>query len=78
MKYLIIIPLFISCTNTDLASLKALGTPGSIECYSGTKLIYSGKATGRIQTVEHSDGWEFQEEKTMAFIRVTGACVIRN
>lgn len=67
-----------SCTDTDRASIEALGRPGHIECWSGEHKIYEGKASGRIQTVQNSDGWEFKEKGTGAFVRVSGPCVIRN
>lgn len=67
-----------SCTDTDLASFDAYGKSAKIICYSGGKVTYEGFSSGRIQTVQNSDGWEFQELDTKAFIRVSGACVIRN
>jgi hypothetical protein len=68
----------LACTDTDRASIVAFGSPGHIQCYSGGALIYEGDSTGRIQTVTNSDGWEFQEAKTGKFVRVSGACVIKN
>lgn len=79
MRYAILVALFfVGCTDTDKASFEALGTPGSIKCYSGNLTIFSGKSTGRIQTVHGSDGWEFKDAETGKFIRVSGACVIEN
>lgn len=77
MKPLLLILLFAGCTDTDRASLSAYGRSGHIICYSGGKVIYEGDATGRIQTVDGSDGWEF-EENSGKFIRVSGDCVIKN
>lgn len=70
--------LIASCTDTDRASINAYGNPGIISCYSGGKLIFEGSSTGVIQTVSHSDGWEFKDSKTGKFIRVSGDCVIQN
>lgn len=70
--------ILVACTDTDRASLFAYGETGQITCYSGGVAVYSGKSTGRIQTVKNSDGWEFQEEGTDDFIRVSGSCIIRN
>lgn len=79
MKYLLILTIFmLGCTDTDRAGLSALGNPGEIKCYSGTLLIFEGKSTGVIQTVENSDGWEFKDAVSGKLIRVTGACVIKN
>lgn len=78
MRYLLLALIAAGCTDTDMASWSAFGKPGTVTCYSGGKIIYEGKATGRIQTVTSSDGWEFEEAETGAFIRVSGDCLIRN
>lgn len=80
MKIVFIAALFalVGCTDTTLSSFEALGKPGTINCWSGTQQIYSGRSTGKIMTVTNSDGWEFREAATGDFIRVTGACLIRN
>lgn len=75
----ILISLIMSgCTDSNLASIKSYGNPGLVVCYSGGKEIYSGRSTGKIATVRNSDGWEFMEENTGNFIRVSGDCLIRN
>jgi hypothetical protein len=70
----------VACTDTQLqqAAFSALGTPGYITCYSGNTVILDTESTGKIFTVEHSDGWEFKDSKDGKFVRVSGACVIRN
>lgn len=79
MRLIILITIIfeiLGCTDIDRASFFALGNPGHIECYSGTLKIFEGMSTGVIQTVAHSDGWEFKDQATGKFIRVSGACVI--
>lgn len=66
------------CTDAEKASWGALGDPGHVVCYSGAKLIYEGDSTGKIATVDGSDGWEFKDAKTGKFIRISGQCVITN
>lgn len=67
------------CSDTTMASLSALGTPGHITCWKGDgAVILDTESTGKIMTVEHSDGWEFKDSKDNRFVRVTGTCVIRN
>ena len=66
------------CTDTTLSSFEALGKPGQITCYSGDKVIYSGTSTGKIMTVDRSDGWEFRDAADGHFVRVSGPCVIKN
>lgn len=80
MRYLTLLLLITvaSCTDADRASIRAYGEPGHIQCYSGGKLIYDGKSTGKMSTVKNSDGWEFNEAGSNAFIRVSGDCLIRN
>ena len=75
---LIIALMLASCTDTDKASLSSIGSSGEITCYSGGKVILKTKSTGRIQTVEGSDGWEFKDAASGRFIRVSGTCVIEN
>lgn len=67
-----------SCSDTDMASIEAIGRPGHIVCYSASQIILDTVSTGRIQTVKHSDGWEFKDSKDGKFVRVSGPCVIRN
>ena len=77
-KLLVICLLALGCTDTTRASWGAYGRSGHITCYSGGKITYEGDSTGRIATVDNSDGWEFQEAGSSKFIRVSGACVIKN
>jgi len=80
MKALVLFVLLVvvGCTDTDRASISALGDAGHIKCYSGGKLIYEGTSTGRMQTVQDSDGWEFKDASTGKFVRVSGDCIIEN
>jgi len=70
--------LLCGCTDAKRASFNSLGSPGHIICYSGGKVIYEGDSTGRIATVEPSDGWELKDRKTGKFVRVSGDCVLEN
>lgn len=81
MKYLTFMGclLLAACSDTTRASLSALGNPGHIQCWNGRgDVILDTESTGKIMTVEHSDGWEFKDSKDNKFVRVTGTCVIRN
>jgi hypothetical protein len=66
------------CTDATTSAIGALGSPASIECYSGGQLIYKGKSTGRVAATGNSDGWEFKEAGSGAFLRISGACIVRN
>lgn len=81
MRKLIIVSVVMilsACTDASRANWGSLGSPGDIACYSGGKAIYSGKSTGKIETVLKSDGWEFKDAATGKFVRVSGDCVIQN
>jgi hypothetical protein len=66
------------CTDATKANWTTLGSPGDVTCYSGNMVIYQGRSTGKIQTVQNSDGWEFKDAATGKFVRVSGPCVIVN
>jgi hypothetical protein len=68
----------VGCTDAEKASWGALGDAGHIVCYSGGKVIYEGDSTGKIATVDHSDGWEFKDANSGKFVRVSGQCLITN
>jgi hypothetical protein len=79
VKYLLVLLIgLVGCTDASIASLGAYGSSGHIVCYSGATVIIDTMSTGRIGTVEHSDGWEFKDSKTGKFTRVSGPCVIQN
>lgn len=80
MKITILIALAVlaGCSDTTKASWSALGNPGHITCYSASTVILDTESTGKIMTVDKSDGWEFKDSKDGKFVRVSGACVIRN
>lgn len=79
MKYLFLISSFLAaCSDTERASIGAIGSSGHIRCFSGSIVILDTNSTGRIQTVTNSDGWEFKDAQTGKFVRVSGPCVIEN
>lgn len=77
-KVLLMLVVLVGCTDAQTASFGSLGTPAAIVCYSGGTEVYRGRSTGRIATVDHSDGWEFKDAKTGKFVRVSGDCVVEN
>lgn len=83
MKTMILIVVAIAallagCTDAQKANIGSLGTPGAVKCYSGGKIIYEGKSTGKIEKVSRSDGWQFKDANTGKFVRVSGDCLIEN
>lgn len=68
----------VGCTDTDRASISAYGDAASITCYSGGTVVYTGKSSGRVQSTQQSDGWEFKDSVTGKFMRVSGDCIVAN
>lgn len=64
------------CTDAQQASWWAYGSPHNVKFYSGGVLVQEWTSTGRVATVKDSDGWEFKDAKTGAFVRVSGDVVI--
>ena len=48
-----------------------------ISCYSGGKLIYSGKSDGKVFSEENSDGYTFIAAEDRKLKEVSGDCVIQ-
>ncbi len=67
---------FASCTDGRMAKLRSYGSSRTIECYSGSKLIYSGASTGKISSEAQSDGYFFQEKGSGKLMEVSGNCII--
>lgn len=77
MKALLILSsLLIGCSDGMVGKIQSYGESRSIKCYSGTKLIYSGKSTGKIDSEDRSDGYFFVEKGTNKLMEVSGNCVI--
>lgn len=66
------------CTNAEWSQLTSLGSPADIICYSGGKVIYQGRSTGKVSTESGSDGWFFQDASDNRLVRVSGQCVVKN
>ena len=76
MKYLLIVLLMASCTDGQRGKLMSYGSSRTIECYSGTKLIYKGKSSGKISSEQNSDGYFFTESGTGKLMEVSGNCIL--
>ena len=67
---------FFACTDATCSKTLAFGSSATVECYSGGKLIYKGKSTGKVKSEETSDGYYFQDAKDQSLKEVSGNCVI--
>ena len=68
--------LFMGCTDARCSKITSLGDSAEIECYSGGKLIYKGKSTGKVSSEKSSDGYFFLDAKDQRLKEVSGNCVI--
>lgn len=67
---------FIGCTDTCASQLYSYGEVAKIKCYSGTKLIYEGESTGKVESSSQSDGYLFRDKETDQLVEVSGNCLI--
>ena len=65
-----------ACTDAQMAKLGGLGNEASVKCWSGTKVIYEGTSTGKVQSEADSDGYFFKDKATGKLMEVSGNCVI--
>ena len=78
MKRALLVLGLYGCTDASCANVTTLGAPGTVKCFSGGQVIYEGQSTGKISTTTNSDGWEFVDNATGKFVRVSGDCVVKN
>ena len=50
--------------------------PASVTCYSGGKIIYQGKSTGKVFSENSSDGYLFEDAADGKLKEVSGDCII--
>jgi|GEM_PF-1723916 len=65
-----------SCTDAERAKFGSFGSSHSVKCFSGSRLIYEGTASGKVLSEEASDGYYFNEAETGKLMEVSGNCVI--
>lgn len=73
---LVVILTMACCTDATWGKLKAFGNSASVECYSGGKLIFKGKSTGKVRSEDNSDGYYFIDSKDGKVKEVSGECII--
>lgn len=76
-KLLVLVGLLLAgCSDASRAQFGFLGGPADVTCYSGGRVIYVGRSTGKVTSGGY--GLYFQESVSLRVIRVFGACVVRN
>lgn len=76
MKWLILVPFLVGCSNANMSAISAWGKRHDVKCWSGGVVIYEGYTTGKVENEDHSDGYYFQDTATRKFVTVSGNCVI--
>jgi|APSaa5957512535_1039671.scaffolds.fasta_scaffold33546_2 hypothetical protein len=66
----------IGCTDATRSKLASYGDEHTIRVLSGGKVIQTYVSTGKVNSIDGSDGWEFRDKATDKFIRVSGDVII--
>ena len=80
MKSLIVLMAALSalsagCTDAERASLFAYGDEADIACYSGGKVIFSDKSTGKITQLD-GDGITYRSKISGGYVRAYADCIV--
>jgi len=78
MKVVISLLLILSLSGCDawFGKIQSIGESAKITCYSGERIVYEGRSTGKVNSEESSDGYFFKDKKTGKFMEVSGTCII--
>ncbi len=68
--------LMAGCTDAEIGKFNSYGFKKEVTCYSGGKMIYKGKSTGKVQSESSSDGYYFTPEGSGLSVEVSGDCTI--
>lgn len=64
------------CTDATRASLGAYGQEHRIRMYNGGKLVAEWYSTGKVKSMDSSDGWQFKDKASGKLVRVGGDVII--
>jgi hypothetical protein len=64
------------CMDVFVGKVRSYGGQAMVTCYSGEKVIYKGKSTGKVTSPDNSDGYQFVAESDGRLKEVSGNCVI--
>jgi len=76
VRSVFVLSFFLLGCDASIGKLTALGDSASVQCWSGGKLIFDGRSTGKVLSEESSDGYFFKDESDGKFKEVSGNCVI--
>jgi len=66
----------ISCTDATRASLGSYGQAHTVTMYNGGKMVRQWTSTGKVTSIDGSDGWQFMDKATGKLVRVGGDVII--
>ncbi len=73
---ILVLLFLVGCTDSKMASFRALGNECTIKMYNGGILVGEWTSTGKVTTMTDSDGWEFMDKTTRKLVRVGGDVII--
>ena len=65
-----------ACTDARRASYMSYGKDHKVTVYNGGVLVREYVSTGKVISIEDSDGWQFMDAKTGKLVRVSGDVII--
>ena len=68
--------LLTGCTDSQIASMGALGSSHTVQVYSGGVCIATYTSTGKVTSGEHGTRFAFRDKNTGCYTRVTGTVVV--
>lgn len=66
----------LSCTDAQKANYNSYGKNHKIRMYNGGILVAEWISTGKVASMDNSDGWQFMDSKTKQLVRVGGDVII--
>jgi len=68
--------LVLGCTDAERAKLGGLGNKATVDCYSGGKLIYHGRSTGKVSPEDGGAGYFLKDSARGKLVEVSGQCIV--
>ena len=66
----------ISCTDATRASLASYGNEHRVTMFNGGVKVREWTSTGKVTSIDNSDGWQFKDKATKKLVRVGGDVII--
>jgi hypothetical protein len=73
---LIVLMSISACTDAERSNITTIGSAFQITLFSGGKIVGQWESSGKVLTEDKTDGYQFRDNKTSKFIRVSGNVVV--